>query len=46
MMSIRRMVVSVLVSAVLVAGAALAVVAATSTSPSGTNGATMVEYAL
>ena len=46
MMRIRRMVIGLLVSAALVAGAALAIVSATSSSPSGSSAATMVEYAM
>jgi hypothetical protein len=47
MMRIRRMVIGFLVSAALAAGAALAVVAATSSSPTtGTGAATAIEYGL
>jgi len=46
MMRIRRVVIGLVVSAALVAGAALAVVSATSSHPTGSNAATMVEYAL
>lgn len=45
-MRIRRVVIGFLVTAALVTGAALAVVAASSTSPGGARAATAIEYAL
>jgi len=45
-MSIRRMIIGLLVSAALVAGAALAVVSATSSAHTGTGAATAIEYGL
>jgi hypothetical protein len=44
MMKIRRMVIGLLVSAALLAGGALALVAASSSSPTGANAATAIEY--
>jgi len=45
-MGIRKIVIGMLVTAALVAGAALAVVAASGSAHTGTGAATMVEYAL